>query len=218
MAYESWYLDIDSISDEISSTDKENEDIENPKKRPRGPPVPPARTTSKVQPSQVLSPRSANSRTLPHSPVRPAGSPGKSMLARPVSPLKPTASGPSGGAAAILTNMVEKAKSTRGTAATRKVTEQSSTTGGAGRGKRAAAPAAAPKVGRGRAISDSSDASSSSQNTIVRKPVAAPAAKTAPAKRTVMSTIKGMGAANKKAPAPKATAPATGSRVLRKRN
>jgi hypothetical protein len=180
--------------------------------------MPPARTTSKVQPSQVLSPRSANSRTLPRSPVRSAVSPGKSLLARPVSPLKPAAPAPSGGAASILTNMVEKAKTTRAAAPTRKVTEQSATTGGAGRGKRAAAPTAAPKVGRGRAISDSSDGSSSSQNTIVRKPVAVSAAKTAPAKRTVMSTIKGMGAANKKAPAPKATAPATGTRVLRKRN
>jgi hypothetical protein len=115
--------------------------------------------------------------------------------------------------------MVEKAKTTRGAAATRKVTEQSATTGGAGRGKRAAAPAAPPKEARGRAISDSSDASTGTQNTVVRKPVGGTAtSKKAPAKRTVMSTIKGMGAANKKAPAPKATAPATGTRVLRKRN
>jgi hypothetical protein len=208
--------DTNDASDEISSTDKENEDIENPK-RVRGAPAPPARTTSKIQPSQVLSPRSANSRTLPRSPIRPAGSPGKSMLARPISPLKPTAPVPSGGAAGILTSMVEKAKSTSRGVATRKVTGQSAA-GGAGRGKRAAAPAAAPKVGRGRAISDSSEGSSGSQTTtIVRKPVAAPAKK-APAKRTVMSTIKGMGggAANKKAAAPKAVA--TGTRVLRKRN
>jgi hypothetical protein len=114
--------------------------------------------------------------------------------------------------------MVEKAKSTRGAAGTRNATEQSATTGGAGRGKRTAAPAVPPKVGRGRAISDSSTASTGTQNTIVRKPVAAPATNKVPAKRTVISTIKGMGAANKKAPAPKGAAPATGTRVLRKRN
>lgn len=207
----------DNHSDAISSTDKENEDIENPNKRARRAPVPPARTTSKVKPSEVLSPRSANSRTLPRSPVRSAVSPGKSHLAHPISPLKPTAPVPSGGAASILTGMVEKAKTTRAEAATRKVTGQSTTTGGAGRGKRAVASAAPPKVGRGRAVSDSSDASGGSQNTIVRKPVTAPAAKKAPAKRTVMGTIKGMGGANK-TPAPKAAAPATGARVLRNRN
>jgi hypothetical protein len=113
--------------------------------------------------------------------------------------------------------MVEKAKSTRGAAATRKAAEPAKTTG-AGRGKRTAAPAPAPapRVGRGRAstISDSSDASN---GTIVRKPVAA---KKEPAKRTVISTIKGMGGAgaSKKMPAGKPAATTTGSRVLRKRN
>jgi hypothetical protein len=199
------------FSEEIAM-DQENEDIENPRKRIRGPPAPPERTTSraKLQPSQVLSPRSANSRALPVSPVRPANSPGKSYLARPLSPLKPKVPTPPGGAAGILTNMVEKAKTTRGTAASRKVTEAA--TGGAGRGKRTAAPAPPPKAGRGRAESGSSDGSTS---TIVRKPVAA-AKKAAPVKKTVMSTIKAMGA-TKKAPAPKASAPA-GGRVLRKRN
>ncbi|TVY44028.1 hypothetical protein LSUB1_G002127 [Lachnellula subtilissima] len=198
-------------SNEIYSVDKENEDIENPKKRPRGPPAPPARTTSKAKlQSQVLSPRSANSRTFPRSPVR--ASPAKSNLARPISPFKPVAPTPAGGAAGILTNMVEKAKSTR--AATRKPAEPAKTTG-VGRGKRTAAPAPAPRVARGRAstISDSSDASN---GTIVRKPVAA---KKEPAKRTVMGTIRGMGgAASKKVQASKPAATTTGSRVLRKRN
>ncbi|KAG0648099.1 hypothetical protein D0Z07_5651 [Hyphodiscus hymeniophilus] len=209
---------IKRLSDEISSADKENEDIEYPKKRPRGPPVPPARTTSKIQPSEVLSPRSANSRTLPRSPIRPAVTPGKSNLARPVSPLKPTAPVPAGGPASILTNMVEKAKSGRGAAATRKVTEQSTVTRNAGRAKRTVPPVPPPKDGRGRRTSDTSEASTSSRNTVVRKPVAAPAAKKAPAKRTVMSTIKGMGAAGKKVQASKATVPVTGTRILRKRN
>ncbi|KAL2070984.1 hypothetical protein VTL71DRAFT_14010 [Oculimacula yallundae] len=208
------------MSDDIS-IDKENEDIENPKKRVRGPPIPPARTTSraKLQTSQVLSPRSANSRTLPRSPIRPA-SPTKSYLARPVSPLKPSAPVPSGGAAGILTNMVEKAKSTRAGGAARKVTaekERPGTALGAGRGRRMAPPPPAPTVGRGRAsgISESSEASNA---TIVRKPVPAP--KKAPVKKTVMSTLKGMG--HKKMPVAgkvsAAPAAAVGGRVLRKRN
>ncbi|KAF8851092.1 hypothetical protein BDZ45DRAFT_731134 [Acephala macrosclerotiorum] len=198
------------LSDDM---DKENEDIENPKKRTRGAPVPPTRTTSKakIQPSQVLSPRSANSRTLPRSPVARPISPQKSFLARPISPLKPTAPAPAGGAAGILTNMVEKAKTTRATV-TRKVPAESSAAG-AGRGRRAAPAASALKVGRGRAstISESSD---SSNTTVVRKPVA-------PAKKTMMSTIKGMGSQKKIPAAAKSTAstaPVSTGRVLRKRN
>lgn len=206
------------LSDEITA-DKENEDIENPKKRPRDqPPMPPARTTSKLAASQVLSPRSANSRTLPQSPIR-SIVPQKSFLARPVSPLKPIV--PSHGKAAdIVASMVEKAR--RGAAATRKITavkEPASTATGAGRGRRTPAPAATrPAIGKGRAstTSESSDASSS---TVVKKPVAAPAKK-APVKKTVMSTLKGMGS-QRKIPATTKTATATapaGGRVLRKRN
>jgi len=181
------------------NVDKENEDIENPKKRARGP-VPAERTTSrnKVPTSQVLSPRSANSRTLPGSPIRPT-TPGKAYLSRPVSPLKPLPPVPPGGAAGILSNMVEKAKVGRGATAPRKVTE-TPVTGGIGRGKRMAAPPPPPKVGRGRAISDTSDGSNA---TIVRKPVPV-AKKAAPApKKTVMSTIKGIGGTTKKTPAAK---------------
>ncbi|KAK0103219.1 hypothetical protein ONS95_005253 [Cadophora gregata] len=211
------------MSDDIS-VDKENEDIENPKKRIRGAPIPPARTTSRpgarIQPSQVLSPRSANSRTLPRSPIRPA-SPTKFLLARPISPLKPTAPVPSGGAAGILTNMVEKAKSSRAAAgAARKVTAEKAApaTVGAGRGRRAAPSAAAPTTGRGRASTISESSESSSATTIVRKPVAA--AKKVPVKKTVMSTIKGMGSQKKMPAASKASAAPTtaGGRVLRKRN
>ncbi|KAE8445901.1 hypothetical protein EG329_012680 [Mollisiaceae sp. DMI_Dod_QoI] len=197
--------------------DKENEDIENPKKRTRAAPVPPTRTTSraKIQPSQVLSPRSANSRTLPRSPVARPVSPQKSFLARPVSPLKPAAPAPIGGAPGASTNMVEKTKTSRA-AATRKVTAESSTAG-AGRGRRAAPPASAPPIGKGRAstISESSDSSST---TVLRKPVPA---KKAPAKKTVMSTIKGIGSQKKMPPAAKSTAsaaPVSTGRVLRKRN
>ncbi|TAQ87377.1 hypothetical protein B7494_g4293 [Chlorociboria aeruginascens] len=209
------------LSDEISSTDKENEDIENPKKRVKGVPVPPERTTSRAKlQTQVLSPRSANSRTLPRSPIRAPGSPGKSLLVRPMSPLKPMPPITAGGPVGILTNMVEKAKSSRAAAA-RKVTnisESSTSTVGAGRGKRTAANAILPKTSRGRAISDSSNAST--KTTVVRKPVAKKEPAKEAAKRTVMSTIKGMSAtASKKTlPAKKAIAPVTGGRVLRKRN
>jgi hypothetical protein len=152
---------------------------------------------------------------VPRSPVRTAISPVRSQLARPVSPLKPVAPTPIGGAAGILTNMVEKAKTTRG-AGTRKATDASTATG-AGRGKRTAPPASAPRVGRGRAstISDSSD---SSTTTVVRKPAVAKNMASVKEKKTVMTTIKGMGS-QKKLPASKpAAAPTTGGRVLRKRN
>jgi hypothetical protein len=206
-----------NYSDEMA-IDKENEQIENPKKKVRGGPAPPQRTASRsqVNPSQVLSPRSANSRTLPHSPIRPL--PAKSGLARPVSPLKPTAPVPSGGAAGILTNMVEKAKATRGTATRKAAEPKPATTRATGRGRATPAPPPVKRAtrGRGSTISDSSEGSNA---TVVKKPVVA---KKEPVKRTVMGTLRGMGAAGKKAAAAKpATAPtaaSTGGRVLRKRN
>jgi hypothetical protein len=114
--------------------------------------------------------------------------------------------------------MVEKAKTTRG-GATRMATDTSATSSntnaGAGRGKRTIPTASAPKVGRGRAISDTSD---SSTTTVVRKPAVAKKVALAKEKKTVMSSIKGIGS-QKKLPASKpAAAPATGGRVLRKRN
>jgi hypothetical protein len=204
-------------SDDIS-VDKENEDIENPKKRVRGPIVPTRTASREKLQTQVLSPRSANSRPVPRSPVRTAAFPARSQLARPISPLKPVAPAPIGGAASILTNMVEKAKTTKG-GATRKGTDtsatSSNTTAGAGRGKRTIPTASAPKVGRGRAISDTSD---SSTTTVVRKPGVAKKVAPVKEKKTVMSSIKGIGS-QKKLPASKpAAAPATGGRVLRKRN
>ena len=115
--------------------------------------------------------------------------------------------------------MVEKAKSTRSAGTTRKATEEIVTTAGIGRGKRATAPEAKPRVGRGRAISDSSDGSTA---TMVRKPVAGAApVKKVPAKKTVMGAIKGMGSQKKMPAAAKPTpaaATGAGGRVLRKRN
>jgi hypothetical protein len=192
-------------------TDKENEDIENPKKRARAP-IPGERTTSKnkVPASQVLSPRSANSRTLPGSPIR-RTTPRKAHLSRPVSPLKPLPPAPPGGPAGILTNMVEKAKASRGPTQVRKGAETPAA-GGIGRGKRTGPPPAQPRVGRGRAASASSDGSST---TIVRKPVAAAKKAAPPPKKSVMSTIKGIGGGSRKATATKT---ATAGRVLRKRD
>ncbi|ESZ90502.1 hypothetical protein SBOR_9114 [Sclerotinia borealis F-4128] len=56
-----------------ASLDKEN-NIENPKKRQKAAPILPERTTARVNmnPKQILSPRSANSRTLPASPLKSA--------------------------------------------------------------------------------------------------------------------------------------------------
>ncbi|PBP26213.1 hypothetical protein BUE80_DR002789 [Diplocarpon rosae] len=195
------------------SLDKEKDDICNPSKRTRGPQIPPARTTSKIPASQVLSPRSANSRTLLRSPIRPT-SPAKPFLAPPTSQLKHTVPVTVGGAASILTSMVEKAKSGRGTS--RKVTIEKPAVG-TGRARRAApsqSSVPAPKAGCGRG----SEGSDGSNATVVRKPAAAPAPlKKAPTRKTVMSTLKGMG---KKTPAG-SKAPAAGQiagRTLRKRN
>jgi len=195
----------------VSTADKENEDVENPKKRTKQVANPVARTASrKVPASQVLSPRSANSRTIVRSPIRPttamAGA-NKSFLARPTSPLKPGVPLPVGGAAGILTNMVEKAK-TRGAAATRKATDTSA----AGRSRKAP-PSTAMNSNTGR-ISDSSEGSN---GTVIRKPILP--TKKEPVKKSVMGTLRGMAAkktASGPAVPPKSTAPA--GRVLRKRN
>jgi len=148
-----------------------------------------------------------------------------------MSPLKPavptshSASVGHGGASGIINNMVEKAKHSR-SVASRKATE-TATALGANRGRRTATqPAAsAPRVGRGRGHSDVSHSSDSSTKTVVRKVNPAGPAKRAPVKKTVMSTIKGMGSQKKAPVAAKkltastaSTASATGGRVLRKRN
>jgi hypothetical protein len=121
--------------------------------------------------------------------------------------------------------MVEKAKLTR-SAATRKVTAAkataTSTIGtGTARGRKAVATQPQPvrqATVKGR-VSITSESSDASAGTVIRKPVAAPAKKP-PVKKTVMSTIKGMGSQKKMPVATKAaTANApVGGRVLRKRN
>jgi len=219
-------------SDEISGVDKENHDItiDNPKKRARGG----AAAGYGPDPSKVLSPTSSNSRM--NARERPAPPPPKSLIARPVSPVKQAS------ASNLLTSMVEKARSTRGTA-TRKATTSStasSAAGGAGtttRARRGAAtrnasatPAAshtrtAATTRIARRVSGVSESSDGSTSTVVRKTGAraaggaataaraAAAAALAPppsAKRTVMSTLKKgvTSAAARKAAASKTAQPA----------
>lgn len=207
------------MSDAISG-DKENDLVENAKKRIR------VRPGADVRPAQILSPTSSNSRL---NRPRPA-SPVKSAIARPASPLKN--SGPTRTTAtSVLSSMVEKAKATRAGAA-RKVTATSNTsssssgTTAATRTRRAAAPAASrapasrPATRNARRVSDNSETSEGSTGTVVKRGAAA---KPAPAtKRGMMSSIRkgvtgGAKKAASKAAAP-AAAPTTGTgRVLRKR-
>ncbi|KAL9124704.1 MAG: hypothetical protein Q9217_005988 [Psora testacea] len=195
-------------SDTMRSAAKENiaihEDlIANPKKRTKV--AQNAATRQPPNPSTVLSPKSANSRTLPQSPVRPTlGSPQKSFNSHPASPLKPMVL-PAKIATASLTSMVtEKAKPGRPKA-------------GAGKtaAKRAAASRKKPEAERKvdseglRTVSSTSNSSAMSTGTTIVKNVK---------KGPSTTAKKGMGgkAAGKKVPvAP--DAPAAGRRVLRKR-
>ncbi|KAH6646449.1 Borealin N terminal-domain-containing protein [Truncatella angustata] len=226
------------LSNMVDETeDKENslETTGNPKKKLRG--VPAVIESARIQPGQILSPTSTNARIVPRvlerpppakMPLeRPATSPGKSMIARPASPIKafgresPTK---------ILSNMVSKAKATRGAASTgtRKGTASttaSSNSGTVPRVRKPAVPtASATGSTRGRKkLSQASESSEASTGTVIKKTTAASRAATAkPApgpKRTVMGTIKS--ATTKKAPAAKAPAAAatttTTGRTLRKR-
>ncbi|KAH8844845.1 hypothetical protein MCOR27_002106 [Pyricularia oryzae] len=227
------------LSNEMAGFNKENVDANSPKKRVRASPAPDV----SHNPSQVLSPTSSNTRIVPRKrvppgsstteqqPPRPA-SPAKSFIARPASPMKKPSHNN------LLSNMVEKARSTRA-AATRKTTTSSTASSAAGGGttrtRKAAAATTATAASRaaapsrtGRRVSGISESSDGSTATVVRKRPATTASQAstrtaapAPAKRTVMGTIrKGVaGATTRKAPATKAPpAPTTTTgRVLRKR-
>ncbi|KAH7171219.1 Borealin N terminal-domain-containing protein [Dactylonectria macrodidyma] len=204
------------MSDAISG-DKENS-LENAKKRVRGAP------TADVRPAQILSPTSSNSRLNRPRPMSPV----KSAIARPASPLKSSGT-TRATATSVLSNMVEKAKATRAGAA-RKVTatsnasSSSSGTAPPPRTKRAAtttasrAPASRPATRNARRVSGNSETSEASTGTVVKRGAAA---KAAPAKKGVMSSIRkgvtgGTRKAATKAATPAAPAASTG-RVLRKR-
>jgi len=206
----------------MSGGDKENHDasIDYPKKKLRGQPA----AETRPDPTKVLSPTSSNSRLNPRAAA--PSSPVKSLIARPVSPVKQAA------ATSLLTNMVEKARSTRA-AATRKTTTSSTASSAAGgtaaaRGRKGAAAAQPPARVMGtrtaRRVSGISESSDGSTSTVIRKTgirgAAGNAAAPAPVKKpTVMSTIrKGVTGATRKAAATPAPAATTRSgRVLRKR-
>ncbi|KAL2058432.1 hypothetical protein ABVK25_001160 [Lepraria finkii] len=209
-------------SDEMDHGDKENSleptrQIAKPKKRTK---TTTANSRQVTNPSTVLSPKSANSRTLPQSPIRPVlGSPQKSYVSRPVSPLKPHSpvkpASPAKAAAAFATaalaSMVsEKPKSGRLKAATgSKATNATMTAKGAGaRGKRVAG--ALQVTEDLRKVSNTSNISSASSTgtTIVKNARKAAAA--------AKKNDAGVRATGKKAAAA-VEAPPTGRRVLRKR-
>jgi len=190
--------------------------------------------------SKILSPRSPNSRTLQYSPSR--NSPTKSLIARPVSPLKPasplkaTTLIVGGAVAASLAGMVEHAKhakekarkiSPRGLAEARKEKKAAAAAAAASttatRGTRKAVAGKVDElVQHDRTVSGSSNSSS---GTVVTKGVAVAAAKKPAAKKAVAepktTAKKGAASAAAKAAAAKKAAavevPATGRRVLRKR-
>ena len=206
----------------MDSADKENnaqsvEIIPNPKKRTKMTAT--AKSRQATNPSTVLSPKSANSRTLPQSPIRPElKSPQKPYFAHPTSPLKPVspiklaspAKVAAAAATATLASMVnEKAKSGRPKAvAGRKASNPPTTRTVGGRPKRGADAAKEPEEVR--KVSNQSNISSVSTGTTIVKN-ARKAAATAPKKNDV-----GVRAVGKKVTAGVAM-PAPGRRVLRKR-
>ena len=206
------------------SSDKENHaaDLELPKKRVKtamGPPSSSAagratRTGSrKVNPSQVLSPKSHNSRTVPHaqSPLR--VSPPRSYLARPISPAKPMPAAPSASTASVPVSKTRGVTGSRGT--TKKPAGNAVATGSVrGRGRVGAnAPAPQHRQAPDRTESRSSLTSDTSAGTTIVK-------KAAPGRKGVIGKVAGLAAGGKKAAAKKDAAalpPPSSGRVLRAR-
>lgn len=209
-------------SDAMDSADKENnadsmEAIPNPKKRAKMTTT--AKSRQATNPSTVLSPKSANSRTLPQSPIRPElKSPQKTYFAHPTSPLKPIspikmaspAKAAAAAATANLASMVnEKAKPGRPkAAAARKASNPTTAKAAPGRPKRGADVAKEPEDVR-KASNQSNISSISTGTTIVKN---ARKATTAAAKKNDI----GVRAVGKKVAAG-AAMPPPGRRVLRKR-
>ncbi|KAL9088613.1 MAG: hypothetical protein Q9165_006133 [Trypethelium subeluteriae] len=221
------------FSNQMTSDDKENEmtNLAMPKKRAKnsGPSAPPARATRtasrKVNPSQVLSPKSNNSRTFPQSPMRPPPPPlAKSHLAKPVSPYKPASTVEA--ATASLAGLVnDKPKAPRAPsrqAKTGAATTTGATASGAGRGRKAASKV--PQAGAGHEHIRSSDGSNTSDvsagTTIVTKPKVerkAPLRKGLGAQIGVPTATTKRGGTVQGKKETNITAPAEGRRVLRKR-
>lgn len=207
----------------MAGSDKENQglDLDLPKKRAKIISAVPGSSTSgtrgnragsrKVNPSQVLSPKSHNSRTLPQSPVRPQMTPGKSYLARPVpiSKMAPPTTATSAAPA-------EKAKPVRKQPAAKQAPAGSTASVRGKKGVGATAPQPPPKQNRNRSQSDLSEASGTSTGTTIVAKKAAPTRKGIMGKMAGMATSAGRARA---AAAKKEAQPAveTGRRVLRAR-
>lgn len=213
---------LTSSSDAMGSADKENnaqsvEAIPNPKKRTKMTTT--AKSRQATNPSAVLSPKSANSRTLPQSPIRPElKSPQKSYFAHPTSPLKPIspiklaspAKAAVAAATATLASMVnEKAKPGRPKAAAGgKATNPTITKAAIGRPKRGVD--VAKEADDVRKVSNQSTISTISTGTTIVKN-----ARKAPAAAAKKNDV-GVRAVGKKVAAG-TEMPPPGRRVLRKR-
>ncbi|MCJ1419803.1 hypothetical protein MMC32_006159 [Xylographa parallela] len=222
-------------SDTFATADKENaidmdQSIPNPKKRSKTAATAPFRQVT--NPSSVLSPKSSNSRTLPHSPIRPLfGSPRKSYLSHPVSPLKPispskaastsrSASPAKAAAAAATTTLAnligEKLKPGQAEVKTRRkaskpVVESMTTNTRSRRG------AANIIIAESRTASSSSGYSGTSTGTTVVKAGTKANRKAPPVPKAGVKKGVGISGAGKKVAAAQIEAPAAGRRVLRKR-
>ncbi|KAK3395689.1 Borealin N terminal-domain-containing protein [Sordaria brevicollis] len=227
-------LTTSNHSHEVSSRDKENYEIEptSPEKRQR---LGPAADILRKDPNQVLSPTSSNQRLAPRgertpSPTKPHYQTG--TFVRPISPTKPTAST---SASALLSTMVEKARSRANSPQKQStITEATQASAAKSRARAATTSTASATTRTSRRISGASVSSEASSGSSVagRRQRPATATGTRPAAGTkkggVMSTIKKGVAATKKAAgggkdkaekagASASAAPAASGRVLRKR-
>ena len=178
--------------------------IANPKKRTKV--AANAATRQPPNPSTVLSPKSANSRTLPQSPLRPnLGSPQKSYNSHLTSPLKPIAVPVKAATVALAGVATEKAKPGRPKSAASKSAARRAA---AAKNKREGEKAA-DSEGLRTVSSISNSSALSNGTTIVKNAKNAPVATAAQKKG-------GVKAAGKKI-AGVVDAPPVGRRVLRKR-
>lgn len=174
-------------------SDKENHTLDlsvQKKRKVDGPASKPiaARGARKINPSTVLSPKSHNSRTLPHSPIRPIPTTTASYAARTV-PAK------TGATASTMPPPNSKARTARPRVTT-KNSDTSSSSVGSLRGRKPAVPKAAAQsttatMTRTRAGSNSSASSSVSTTTVVNKKGTTAAVK----KVGIISKVTGMAAA-----------------------
>ncbi len=212
-----------------SNADKENETVSNPKKRTRtiaSQPRAASRIMSRrVPPSQILSPKSNNSRTLPHPPLKASLSPIKAGVARPVSPLKPLSADAVAPTASSLARIVDK---TNVKAARPRAVSRQALSAAVERSKRGAqAGATGPMViiqeGEGRHSDMSNATHSSAATTIVSKIKVTKIQTALKTKRAgLVEKFTGIGAKGKKVVAAKVEKEAVGvtmmsGRVLRKR-